>query len=575
MTRTPRTTPEHANPTVRGGGLVHVDPGTLQTTRNVRTDLHLDTEFQDSIATLGVQVPIVAVRGEDGALSIEHGHRRAAAAAAAGLTSVPVVVFDAEQAETLRLMGQLAENQARADLTSAELVAAHEQLSLLGVSVEQAARATGTSTDRVRAARSIAADSAAGQWLEANSATQLDLEQVAVLAEFSTDPELVATLAELATEDDPFEFARVAESARADRARDVRLAAAATEWEARGWAAVVHTHYSDPVPDTWVPAWKLRTATGARVSDEDLAQGQGRAVLLTEGWDYQSREPHIRAALYCADPEAHGYTLTPETTSWAGQNSAKSAEEKTAERRKVLATNKDWRAAETVRRAHVRDWLTTAKPTPAIHRWVLDELLRSGGGLDYSARNAFAELGWAGDVLHTKKGHTITVPPTTSGVRATVGVLTLVLAARELDTGVESWRNPSNDSSTARYLKFLVQHTGYTLGDVEKLATKNPVRKTAAKKTPAAPVDATETAAHADTTQTVDPQSGATDHADTSAQDPITASGAAATAEPLDPGSGAGVAGARDPLSLGSGDPLDDDVWDTDLGTPDVAAASR
>ena len=87
MSRKPSTTPD-PQPSSRTGELVMVDPGQLVTRRNVRVDLHLDEAFTESIAALGVQVPIVAVRGEDGTLSIEHGHRRAAAAAAAGLAVV-------------------------------------------------------------------------------------------------------------------------------------------------------------------------------------------------------------------------------------------------------------------------------------------------------------------------------------------------------------------------------------------------------------------------------------------------------------------------------------------------------
>jgi hypothetical protein len=64
--------------------LVHVDPARLRTRGNVRTDLQLTPEFLDSIAALGVQVPIVATRAAHGGLDIELGHRRGAAAVRAG-----------------------------------------------------------------------------------------------------------------------------------------------------------------------------------------------------------------------------------------------------------------------------------------------------------------------------------------------------------------------------------------------------------------------------------------------------------------------------------------------------------
>lgn len=545
-TTTPTTAPTEA--TERGGELVHVDPGTLQTTANVRADLHVDDSFQASIADLGVQVPIVAVRGANGALNIEHGHRRAAAAAAAGLTRVPVVVLDAEQAESARVMSQLAENQARAALSSAELVAAHEQLGLLGVTVEQAARATGTTKDRVRAARTIAGDSTAGSWLAENSETQLDLEQVAVLAEFSDDPELVAELAELAGDGLEFEFKRAAESAREDRERDGRLADAAKEWIARGWQVAVHSTWRDRVEEAWVPLWKLRTADAAVVGEEDLAQSPGRAAVLTEAMNWQTREPSIRASLYCISPTDHGFTLVVPSSSWSGQAAEVSQEAKTAERRKVLAQNKDWRAAETVRRQHVHDWLASAKPTPEIQRWALGELLR-GVDAGYSTQAKLTDLGWASDVL--RGTHNLGVNPTASGPRTSIGVLTLVLASRELDTDVQSWRNPAPDSATARYLKFLVTHTGYELGNVEKLATGAPPRKAPAKGAAAGEQD---------------PQVEAAQH-------PVDA-GAAADAEP-EKGLDAPQGPRADPLGGGLADPLSADSWESTPDSPDIAAASR
>lgn len=471
MSRKPSTTPD-PQPSSRTGELVMVDPGQLVTRRNVRVDLHLDEAFTESIAALGVQVPIVAVRGEDGTLSIEHGHRRAAAAAAAGLASVPVVVMDAEQAEATRLMAQVAENQARTELSTAELVAAHEQLALLGVTVEQAAKATGGSRDQVRAARTIAADNEVGQWLLDNEGElQLGLEEIAVLAEFSDDPALRDELAGLALAEDQWEFQRAVEQARADRELEARLADAANEWIAGGWQVLTRPKYDDARLKDWARPRNVRDADGNVLPDDAalLADQPGRAVALDERWDYQTRQSEIRPTLYIADPEAHGYTIDRAT--WSAVGSSRSteatAEAKSEERKRVLANNKAWRAAETVRHKHVKSWLATAKPTPAIQRWTLAELLR---GIDHGGTWKWAKLGWANDVLKDQ-GHGLGVQPTASGARASIGTLALVLGAREVSTSVDSWRRPHEGSAEARYLDFLVEHTGYRLSEVEQLAT--------------------------------------------------------------------------------------------------------
>ena len=139
------------------------------------------------------------------------------------------------------------------------------------------------------------------------------------------------------------------------------------------------------------------------------------------------------------------------------------------------------REAEPVRRDHLRTWLAGAKPTPTITRWILAELLAAPPAADHRHLEQLRDLGWASDVLRPapetpEESHgwpgppSLQVNPAVSGPRATIGVLALLLADRELATGVHSWRTPNPDSATARYLDFLAQHTGYTLGEVEKIA---------------------------------------------------------------------------------------------------------
>ena len=101
------------------------------------------------------------------------------------------------------------------------------------------------------------------------------------------------------------------------------------------------------------------------------------------------------------------------------------------------------REAEKVRREHVRSWLATAKPDPAILRWTLGELLR-GVGVPHD----IVAMKWAADVL--RGSHPTKVNTHATGPRASIGALALVLADRELATSVESWSGPIRNATSVR-----------------------------------------------------------------------------------------------------------------------------
>ena len=74
------------------GSLEHIDPHTLILEINVRDEADVDADFLASIKEHGVLTPIAAVRDADGQLRVRAGQRRALAARAAGLPTVPVYV---------------------------------------------------------------------------------------------------------------------------------------------------------------------------------------------------------------------------------------------------------------------------------------------------------------------------------------------------------------------------------------------------------------------------------------------------------------------------------------------------
>ena len=345
MTADPATPTPSTEATSTSPHLAHLDPAELRTVRNVRTDLRLTAEFVDSIATLGVQVPIVAVRAADGGLDIRHGHRRAAAAAQAGLTQVPVLVVPDHADEPTRVLAQLAENHARAALTTAETVAAHEQLALLGVTIVDAARATGSTKADVTAARAIAAAPTARQALDT-----LDLEQGAALAEFDDQPDVLRDLAELATDAPRDEFLRAVQRARDDRTIHAALDAEAQAWTDAGYTVAVHINWT-PVADDWWPLWKLTDTQGEELTTEAHQDCPGRAVTLAPHWR-AGDPPTVRH--HCIDPEQHGHTLPPLRE--PSHSPAETPEARAAQRAEVIENNNQWRAAVLTALSRVLVW---------------------------------------------------------------------------------------------------------------------------------------------------------------------------------------------------------------------------
>lgn len=56
---------------------------------NVREDLNLTDEFKASVAAEGVRIPLLITAGPDNTWRVIEGHRRLAAALAAGIAEVP------------------------------------------------------------------------------------------------------------------------------------------------------------------------------------------------------------------------------------------------------------------------------------------------------------------------------------------------------------------------------------------------------------------------------------------------------------------------------------------------------
>lgn len=103
-------------------------------------------ELAASIAQKGVLQPLL-VRLQDGHYEIVAGERRYRAAVEAGLTTVPVIIRDLTDRETLEIA--IVENLQREDLNALEEALAFRQLLDFGLTQEEVARAVGRSRSTV------------------------------------------------------------------------------------------------------------------------------------------------------------------------------------------------------------------------------------------------------------------------------------------------------------------------------------------------------------------------------------------------------------------------------------------
>src|SRR5512144_2155682 len=143
------------------------------------------SELADSIAVTGVIEPLVVIPQGDESMRILAGHRRAAAAMAAGIEAVPCLVRpDLAGADDEQLAAALAENIQRQALAPQEEARAYAQLSAFPGcwSAGRIARATGR--DELSVRRSIEASGLAPELQPAAISGQLSLEDAARVASF-------------------------------------------------------------------------------------------------------------------------------------------------------------------------------------------------------------------------------------------------------------------------------------------------------------------------------------------------------------------------------------------------------
>lgn len=198
------------------GTLVNVAPGTLLMQRNIR-EAAPDADLINSIRDLGVLQPITAVITEAGALLVRYGHRRTLAAIKAKRAKVPVYIAGVDGTEkadeALRMIGQRDENTRRQGLSDTDDMRFIEGLAGLGYTAEQIVKQGRVDRDLVDTALTVAGSAMARKAADRYEA--LSLDQLAVVAEFEDDAEIVKALIVASTTG---QFEHVAQRARNDRA---------------------------------------------------------------------------------------------------------------------------------------------------------------------------------------------------------------------------------------------------------------------------------------------------------------------------------------------------------------------
>lgn len=436
-----------------------VDPSTLTIETNVRTAATLDKDFLSSIKQHGVLTPVLVMRNQDGALAVRAGQRRTLAAVEVGLPTIPAYVLahdDEDQAR--RIIEQMAENDHRAPLTTAERATAMQTLEGLGLSAAQIAKRTATKRAEVDKGLKVAASQAA---TDAAATHDLTLDQALVLAEFDDDPDVVEALTAVAVKE-PERFPHVAQRLRDERDRARKIAQATEELTVQGITVLDRAPLYDD--KTTKHLRELRRADAEpgtpALTLEDVRECPGLAAHVTTSWSGE-----VDVAYYIRDYAKHGYADRYATGT--GQTTGPMTDEQKAERRQIIENNKAWRSAEKVRREWLRTFAarkTAPKDGPG---FITQAIATRSGDLDRAQTKAHS---LARDLLgidqSTGYGDT-TLTDTiakASPARAQVIALVLILAAIEDTTDVHTWRNKRDGDYFAALTRW-----GYTLSDVEAL----------------------------------------------------------------------------------------------------------
>jgi len=449
-------------------GLLTAHPG------NVRRDIHLDQEFLDSIAELGILTPLRITPAGGGAYRVIEGHRRLAAADRLGLAEVPFdLAADREGDEAGQFLDMYATNHHRKGLSTLEEADALFGASASGASKRRIRKATGLGPVEVDAALAAGGMTGFARETAAAFGQSITLDQLALFAEFDDDEAAVsAIMNDICNGRSGQHVAERLRQARADEAARRQLI---TGFAADGYA----------IAETFPESRQLLTYLahdGQNLTPETHATCPGRAVHVSS---------YTPSAVnhYCTDPAAHGHESRLPASSLpdlrqsaaddadgAGAPAAPAREPAPDPARKlVIEGNKAWAAAAAVRRRWLAGSLPARRTAPkeAMPFITAQFLAMPGPVRDVIGRasrsSLFGEI-TGGSIRHDQD--TAAWP----AARHPIALLAVIAACYEDrmdgDQGKYTWRTDRSYTQCPRkdaggYFQFLAS-VGYELSPIEQ-----------------------------------------------------------------------------------------------------------
>jgi len=441
---------------------------------NVRRDIHLDQEFLDSIAELGILTPLRITPAGSGVYRVIEGHRRLAAAEQLGLTEVRYdLAADREGDEAGQFLDMYATNHHRKGLSTLEEADALFAASASGASKRRIRKATGLSPDEVASALKAGGMSGLARETAAAFGQSITLDQAALFAEFADDDTAVNQIMNDICNGRTGQH--LAERLRQERAGETARQQLITRLTADGFE----------ITDEYPGARLLLTYLGHDGQDltpETHAACPGRAVHLS------SYTPPA-VTHFCTDPDSHGHTsrfpgsALPDlsgngTTGTDGADNPPApgtAPTPDPARRLVIEGNKAWTAAANVRKRWLAGSLLARRTTPReampfITAQLLEMPTPVRDAITRASRSSLFQEITGGTIRHNE--NTGTWP----AGRLALAILAVIAASYEErmdgDQGRFTWRTdrrytqcPRDDAGA--YFRFLAS-VGYELSPIEQ-----------------------------------------------------------------------------------------------------------
>jgi ParB family chromosome partitioning protein len=447
MTTTTLTKPE----------LVLVDANEVIIETNVRDESTRDTDFLTSVEAFGILTPVSGRRDSTGQIHIRIGQRRTLAARATG-TPLPVIVFEADSADApepawLRTAIQLVENDHRKNLTGVQRAAAYQQMEIDGLSIPKIAGKLGVTKEIVKAGISVANHPAATElFREVN----LDLIQMASIAEFDADPDTVGDLIETALEY-PQQFEHAVERARRAKASTELIATRVGVLRTEGTPVLSYDEYRECAAE---PLTSLIRDDAVTVDPE---LGDGIATVVQT--NYQG-ELHEFAVII--DPTLYGYKNRYGNSSQA--NSGPMTEAQKEERRQLIANNKAWLAAEAVRRAWLTEFLSRKSLPKDAAAFIAIALTRFPYEVERGSQITTHEL-LGVEPKSGMNGNALAEIVENNASKAGLITLALVISKLEDSLSKETWRSVANGHAVApaKFYFLYLRDWRYNLSRIESV----------------------------------------------------------------------------------------------------------